>query len=157
MKLPGAAFFLIFACAAAFAGPDPLGEANSRTGTAEVNTHTLLITGNQISARGTISASNAGTVLGRIGAIGDVIAANAYAAILEGSGIAGGGPSTLANSLTLQPSSIIELALSTSGEHSSFARSGSTRSFELDLRFAFIGYWYWKPRRAVGNFSWAGI
>ncbi len=156
MKLPGAAFFLIFACAAAFAGPDPLGEANSRTGTAEVNTHTLLITGNQISARGPVPPATL-TVLGRIGAIGDVIAANAYAAILEGSGIAGGGPSTLANSLTLQPSSIIELALSTSGEHSSFARSGSTRSFELDLRFAFVGSWSWKPRRAVGNFSWAGI
>ena len=119
-------------------GTQTLGDANIYTGTTQVNGGTLLINGNQSSATGAVSVSNSGTVLGGTGTIGGAITVNSAAAILGGTGAAASGTLTVANNLTLNSGSIIELALGASGAHSTLARTAGTWTFDATQAFTFI-------------------
>src|SRR5205807_202235 len=77
-------------------------------------------------------------VLGGTGTIGGAVTVGSGANLLGGTGSAASGTLTLANSLTLNSGSIIELALGASGAHSTLARTGGTWSFDGAQVFTFI-------------------
>ena len=61
-----------------------------------------------------------------------------FSAILGGTGTTVSGTLTVNNSLTLNPDSIIELALGPAGTHSTLARTAGTWSFQSAQMFTFI-------------------
>src|SRR5262249_7662734 len=92
---------------------------------------------NSSSATGAIAVNNSGTTLGGTGTIGGAVTVASGANLLGGTGAAASGTLTLANNLTMNSRSIIELALGPSGAHSTIARSGGTWSFQTAQQFGF--------------------
>jgi hypothetical protein len=76
--------------------------------------------------------------LGGTGTIGGAVTVSSGANLLGGTGSAASGTLTLANNLTLNSGSIIELALGASGAHSTLARTGGTWTFDATQAFTFI-------------------
>jgi hypothetical protein len=76
--------------------------------------------------------------LGGTGTIGGAVTVNSGANLLGGTGSAASGTLTLANNLTLNSGSIIELALGASGVHSTLARTGGTWTFGATQAFTFL-------------------
>src|SRR5262249_36370084 len=97
-----------------------------------------LINGNSSSATGAISVNNSGTTLGGTGTIGGAVTVASGANLLGGTGATASGTLTLANNLTMNSGSIIELALGAAGAHSTIARTGGTWTFALNQAFNFI-------------------
>ncbi len=117
-----------------------LSGANSYGGTTSVSSGTLLVNNTTGSGTGTgaVTVSNSGTTLGGTGTINGTVTINSDARILGGTGAAASGALTLANNLTLNSGSIIELALGGAGAHSTLARAGGTWSFQSNQLFTFI-------------------
>jgi hypothetical protein len=76
--------------------------------------------------------------LGGTGTIGGAVTVGNGTKLLGGTGSTASGTLTLANNLTLNSGSIIELALGASGVHSTLARTGGTWSFNMTQAFTFI-------------------
>ncbi|MGH8100085.1 MAG: autotransporter-associated beta strand repeat-containing protein [Chthoniobacterales bacterium] len=114
------------------------GGANTYTGATTVNSGTLLVNGSTASGSA-VSVNNSGTTLGGTGTINGNVTVGNGAILLGGTGNAASGTLTLANSLTLNSGSIIELALGASGAHSTLARTGSSAwTFSSGQAFSFI-------------------
>jgi autotransporter-associated beta strand protein len=117
-----------------------LSGTNTYGGGTAVTGGTLLVnntTGSGTGA-GAVTVSNSGTTLGGTGTISGAVTINSGASILGGTGAAASGTLTLANNLTLNSGSIIELALGPAGAHSTLARTGGTWSFQSNQAFTFI-------------------
>jgi autotransporter-associated beta strand protein len=114
-----------------------LTNANTYTGPTTVSGGTLLVNGNQTAAIGAVNVTNSGTVLGGTGTIAGATTINANAIILGGDGTTGT-TLTVHNNLTLNSTSIIELALGPSLTHSTLARSAGTWTFDATQAFTFI-------------------
>ena len=116
-----------------------LSNTNTYTGATTVSGGTVLVNGSIAAGTG-VTVSNAGTVLGGTGTINENVAVGASSAILGGAGAAASGTLTVNNgSLTLASNSIIELALGTSGTHSTLAHTGTGAiSFATNQDFKFI-------------------
>src|SRR5207253_6828543 len=71
--------------------------------------------------------------------------------LLGGTGTTASGTLTLANNLTLNSGSIIELALGASGAHSTLARTGGTWIFDATQAFTFIDLGARSEERRVGK------
>ena len=113
---------------------------NTYDGGTTVEGGTLLINGNSTGATGAVivdSSDNENTVLGGTGTVGGAVTVN-FGAILGGTGTTASGTLTVNNSLTLNPDSIIEVALGPAGAHSTLARAAGTWSFQPAQMFAFI-------------------
>jgi hypothetical protein len=87
---------------------------------------------------GTVTVNNSGTILGGTGAISGNVAVNAGAILRGGTGAAATGPPTLEGTVTMNASSIIQLALGADGAHSSLASTGGGWSFQSNQMFNFI-------------------
>lgn len=119
------------------AGSQTLTGANTYTGATTVNAGSLFVNGSTASGSA-VTVNNSGTVLGGTGTINGTVTVNSGAAILGGTGAVASGTLTVANNLTLNANSIIELALGASGAHSTLARTGGTWSFQSAQQFTFI-------------------
>ncbi len=114
--------------------------SNNYTGATIVNAGTLFANNTSGSATGTgaVTVNNSGSILGGTGRISGNVTINSGAILLGGTGTSTSGTLTLAGSLTLNSNSVIELALGSSGAHSTLARSGSgTWSFQSNQQFSF--------------------
>src|SRR6266446_2609193 len=118
-------------------GTITLSGTNTYTGATTVSGGTLLVNGSTASGSA-VSVNNSGTTLGGTGTIGGTVAVGSGANLLGGTGSTASGTLTLANNLTLNSGSIIELALGGSGAHSTLARTGGTWSFSGTQAFTFI-------------------
>jgi autotransporter-associated beta strand protein len=109
------------------------------TGATSVSGGTLRVDGSIAAGTG-VTVSNAGTVLGGTGTINESVAVGTNGAILGGTGAAATGTLTVNNgSLTLNSTSIVELALGASGAHSTLAHTGTGGiSFQSNQQFTFI-------------------
>jgi autotransporter-associated beta strand protein len=114
--------------------------ANAYTGGTIVSTGMLLVNNSSGSGTGSdkVTVSNSGSVLGGTGTISGPVTINAGAAQLGGDGATASGSLTVANNLTLNPGSIIELALGAAGAHSTLSRAGGTWTFDTNQAFTFI-------------------
>ena len=117
-----------------------LSGANTYGAGTTVTGGTLLVDNTTGSGTGTgiVTVSNSGTTLGGTGTITGAVTINSGARILGGTGAAASGTLTLANNLTLNSGSIIQLALGPAGAHSTLARTGGTWSFQSNQAFTFI-------------------
>jgi fibronectin-binding autotransporter adhesin len=119
-------------------GTTSLTGTNSYGGATTVSNGTLLVNGNNSTAAGAVSVNNAGTILGGTGTIGGPVTVNASAKLQGGNGTTGT-TLTLAGALTLSDNSIVQLALGSSGTHSTLARTGAgTWTFDSNQAFNFI-------------------
>jgi autotransporter-associated beta strand protein len=115
---------------------------NTYDGDTTVESGTLLINGDSTGATGAVivdGSDNENTVLGGTGTVGGAVTVN-FGAILGGTGATAGETLTVNNSLTLNPDSIIELALGPAGAHSTLARTAGTWSFQPAQMFTFIDF-----------------
>ena len=117
-----------------------LSQPNSYTGNTTVNAGRLVANNSSGSATGSgaVTVNGANTVLAGAGAITGPVTVDAGAAISPGDASAATGVLTLANNLTMQANSLIELGLGPSGAHSTLKRSGGSWSFAANQAFAFI-------------------
>jgi len=119
-------------------GTITLSGANTYTGATSVSGGTLLVNGS-LASGSAVSVTNSGTVLGGTGTISGAVTVGSGANLLGGTGSAASGTLMLANSLTMSPGSIIELALGASGAHSTLTRTGSgSWTFDPTQAFTFI-------------------
>ena len=114
-----------------------LNGTSTYAGATTVNSGTLLVNGSTASGS-TVSVNNSGTTLGGTGTINGAVTVGNGAILLGGTGSAASGTLHLANNLTLNSGSIIELALGGSGAHSTLARTGGTWTFNGTQAFTFI-------------------
>lgn len=112
--------------------------ANSGTGTTTVTAGKLMVnntTGSGLGS-GTVSVSG-GTLLGGTGTISGGALSVSSDATLQGGAGAASGTLTINNNVTLSSGSIIQLALGSSGTHSTLAFNG-TESFDANQKFTFL-------------------
>lgn len=119
-----------------------LSNANTYTGSTTVSAGTLLVTNTTGSGTGTgaVTVNGSGTTLGGTGTITGTVTVNSGARVLGGTGSSASGTLTLANNLTLNTGSIIELALGPAGAHSTLNRTGGTWTFAANQAFTFLDF-----------------
>jgi fibronectin-binding autotransporter adhesin len=125
------------------AGTLTITAANTYSGGTAVSGGTLLINNSTGSGTGSgaITVNNGGTLGGSgfINAGSNSITINSGGTILGGTGASASGSLTVTGSVSLQSSSVIELALGPSGAHSTLALgTGSSISFQSNQQFSFI-------------------
>lgn len=114
-----------------------LGGTSQYTGTTTINGGTLLINGDQTNATGAVTVNNSGSVLGGTGTVGGAVSLGSNAILRGGAGSLPSGSLTL-NSTVNTASGIVQLALGSSGAHSSLASNGSGWIFGTGQKFNFI-------------------
>jgi autotransporter-associated beta strand protein len=118
-----------------------LSGTNLYTGGTRVDAGRLMANNAGGSATGTnfVMVNNNGSALGGTGTIsGGPVTVNPHAALSGGDAMTATGSLKVANNVTFNPNSMIELGLGGAGAHSTLSRTGGTWSFANNQAFAFI-------------------